>query len=473
MNQSVDNLSRIDDQIPQVIDAKIVVSISKDKLKASVYVEPPQNGGSKPNLKSLKEALSDQNITYGLNNQLLFDICKKEQYNENIIVAQGKEPTDGIDGHYKLHFKVCRDLKPKAREDGTVDFYNLGMIESVKEGQLLCSLTHPIEGKDGISVTNEKIPFKKGKSVPLLSGKNTKIDENGTSILAKIDGQVEFLNGKINVDETIYIKGNIDPSTGNIKASGNIVISGGVLQGFVVEATGNIQIQGSVSSAKLIAGGNIILQSGIMGGDINCNGDLTSRFIENSSIFVKGDIKADYIMNSDIKCGKSIHATSSFSRIVGGKYIAGKDIVTRTIGSRAGVNTYLEIGTDSYVIERQQQLLGELPLLENKVNSLKHLIDLLRQFEASDRLTPEKKQMLEDGLFSYGEIMGLYEAGKKELEQISELIRDKGYGRVVCTDTMHHGNVVKIGQFQITIREDLIGKSFYYSEEGIRIGDAK
>lgn len=473
MHQSIDNTVKTEALKTQAIDAKIEVFVSEDKLMASVYIDPPQNGGAKPNLKSLNEALAAKNVTYGLDNKILFNICRYDQYNENVLVAQGLEPIAGIDGFYNLHFNANRELKPVEKEDGSMDFYNLGMVENVKKGQLLCTITNPVEGKDGITVTNVKIPYTKGKPVPMLLGKNTEVDENETSIYAAIDGQVEFINGKINVNETVYIKGNIDPSTGNIKVSGNVVISGSVLHGFVVEATGNIQIQGTVSSAKLIAGGSIILQSGVMGGDINCEGDLNSRFIENSNVFVKGDIKADYIMNSDIKCGKSIHATSSFSRIVGGKYVAGKNIVTRTVGSRAGVHTYLEIGTDSYVIERQQQLLKELPMLENKVKSLNNLIDLLRQFEASNRLTPEKKQMLDEGLYSYEEINNSYEAGKKELEQISELIKNKGYGRITCTDTIHHGSVVRIGEFQITIREDMKWKSFYHTDEGIHTGDAK
>ena len=473
MNNPISNTSTIDKSIPQPVDAIIEVSISNDKLEATVKIEPPKHGGIGPNIQTLRTAFANKNVTYGINNKILLDICNKPTYNKDIIFARGTEPINGIDGTYEILFQVLKDSKPKERDDGTVDFHNLEIVENVKQGQVLCRITHPTEGKDGISVTREKISSIKGKPVPSLLGKNTRLNKDGNAIVATIDGQVECNNGKINVNETLYIKDNVDNSTGNIKVVGNVIINGAVLPGFIVEAAGNIQVNGGVSSATLIAGGNIILASGVIGGKLNCGGDLTSRFIENSSVFVKGNIKTDYIMNSNIKCGKSLQTVSSISRIVGGVYVVGQNVVARIIGSSAGINTSLELGTDSAIIERQQELIKELPSLEAKIHSLKNLISLLRQFESSKRLTPDKKQMLENALFSYEEITELFKNGKEELEQITESIRVKGYGRIICTDTIHPGTTVKIGSVQMRIREPLLGKSLYYSEEGICIGIAK
>lgn len=472
MTHSINN-STIDNSAPQPEDALIEVCILNNKLEACVNIVPPKHGGMGPNIQSLKTALTNQNVIYGVDEKTLHDICKTPIYNRNIIVARGTKPVNGIDGTYKILFRVVKDLKPKENKDGTVDFYNLGIVENVKKGQILCTIKPPTKGIDGISVTKEKIPCRNGKPVPLLQGKNTALNKDGTAIFATIDGQVDYVRGKINVNETLFIKENVDLSTGHIKVTGNVIINGAVHRGFVVEAAGNIEIKGRVSSATLIAGGNIILRSGVNGSKINCDEDLISRFIENCSVFAKGNIKTDYIMNSNIKCGKNLQTTSSISKIVGGTYLVGENIEARIIGSSAGINTYLEIGTDSTIIERQLELLKELPSLESKLHSLQSLISLLRQFETAKRLTPEKKQMLDNAVFSYSEISKSIENGKQELEQITESIRTKGYGRIICTGTIHPGTIVKIGSVQAKINEPLIGRTLYHSEEGICIGITK
>ena len=425
-----------------------------------------------PNIQSLRDMLASNNITYGVDVKSLLNICNGSNYNKDILVAKGISPVNGIDGRFQIHFDAAKDSKPIEKEDGTVDFYNLESVENVKEGQLLATIIHPIDGKDGISVSRDKITYIKGKPVPSISGKNTKLNSNGTKVFAAIDGQVDFSQGKINVFETLYIKSNVDNSTGNIKVAGNVIISGTVLSGFSVEATGNIQIYGGLSSVKLVAGGNIILRGGIIGGNLSCEGDLTSKFIENCKVFAKGDIKTDYVMNSNIRCGKNLYAINSISKIVGGKYLVGENIQANIIGSNANVKTYLELGTDPATIKRQIELKNDIPLLETKKHSLESLIDLLKQFETNNRLTIEKKQMLDDAIFSYNEITELVHKGRQELDEITESIKSKGYGRVICKGIMHSGTTVKIGSVQATIQDTIFAKSLYYSEDGICMGNA-
>lgn len=472
MNHSNNNASTNDKSVPQPVDSIIEVSISNNRLEASVNIKPPQHGGIEPDIQSLRKILSSHNITHGVNGKILLDICKNRIYDEDVKVAQGTYPTNGVDGSYQIHFDTAKNSKPIEKDDGSVDFYNLESFENVKQDQLLCTIIHPIEGIDGISVSREKIPYIKGKPVPSLLGKNTKLSDDGLEIIATIDGQVDYSQGKINVFETLYIKDDVDNSTGNIKVAGNVIVNGTVLSGFVVEATGNIQIHGGLSSVTLIAGGDIVLRGGVIGGNLICEGDLTSRFIESCKVFVKGDIKTDYVMNSDIKCGKNLHAINSISKIVGGKYLVGENIQANIIGSNASIKTYLELGTDPSTIKRQQELTKEIPPLETKKHSLESLIYLLQQFEASNRLTAEKKQMLDNALFSYNEIIELIENGKLELNKITESIKLKGYGRVICKGILHSGTTVKIGSVQTTIHDTMFNKSLYYSEDGICIGNA-
>lgn len=472
MIHSDKDINNNDNIIPQPIDSIIEVIISHNKLEASVNVKPPEHGGKSPNIQTIREVLDSKNISYGVNVKRLLEICKNPNYNTDILVAKGVAPINGIDGTFSILFDTAKNSKPIEKEDGTVDFYNLENVENVKEGQLLCTITHPIEGKDGISVSRDIIPYIKGKAVASILGKNTKLSADGTKVFASMDGQVDYSQGRINVFETLYIKENVDNSTGNINVAGNVIISGRVLSGFMVQATGNIQIHGGLGSVRLIAGGDIILRGGIIGGNISCEGDLTSKFIENCKVFVKGDIKTDYIMNSNVQCGKNLYAINSISKIVGGRYLVGENIEANIIGSKANVKTYIELGTDPLIINRQLELTKDIPLLETKKHSLESLISLLKQFQENNRLTIEKKQMLDNAIFSYSEINELIDSGKLELEKITDSIKSKGYGRVLCRGIMHSGTTIRIGSAQTSIKEAIFAKSLYYSEDGICMGKA-
>lgn len=453
------------------IDAIINISLSNDKLEAILSIKPPKDGGKEPDVEAIKAALESKNVTFGIIEKSLNDMGNHPVYNKGVIIAKGARSVPGKDGIYEFLFKFDKDLKPREKEDGTVDFHNLEIVENVKKNQVLCTITPPTKGIDGRTVTGDPISAIEGKPIPNLLGKNTKYNEDGTAIVATIDGQVDLVTNKINVNETFVINNDVSNATGNIRSLGNVVINGTVESGFLVEAKGNIEVSGNVSSATLKAGGNIILRSGVIGSNLLCEGDLTTRFIENSDVFVKGEIQAAYIMNSQIKCGKSLQTIGSKSKIVGGTCIAGENIETSNLGSSAYVKTLIQIGTDTNSITRQQELLNEIPALENKMESLKSLISLLRQYKEADRLVGDKKRMYVDALYSYREIDGQLTTYKQELEEIKDAVKEKGYGRVLCTDTVYAGVTIKIGSYQTTIREEKFRKSFYYTDEGIDTGN--
>lgn len=453
------------------VDAIVEVSISKDKLQASLIIKSPKNGGLECNYPYIRKALVSRGVSYGLKTEKLLALCENPKYDEKIIVAEGLPPIDGLDGSFDIKFNTEQDSKLVRSEDGTVDFYNLDNIENIKKDQLLCTIVPPKEGKDGMSVLGKKITPIKGKAVPPLSGKNTYLNEEGTEVRSKIAGQVTYVDEKIKVDETLYIKNDVDFSTGNINVVGNVVIGGSVLSGFTVQATGNIQIEGSLNSVTLIAGGDIILRSGIIVGDISCEGDLNSKFVEKCKVLVKGDIKTNCVMNSDIKCGKSLQAIDSTLKIVGGKYLVAGNIQAQTIGSPANIKTYLEIGIDPKAIRNHKALTKKIQDLETKRKSLISLISLLEKLDEGGQLSPDKKISLKDSLFSYNSITKSIENKKLELNKIGDLIKSKTSGRVTCKGILYSGTTIKIASAKKDISKTIFNKSLYYSNQDIYIED--
>lgn len=454
-------------QLPHPVDAIIHASISSNRLNAYLCIDPPMHGGAPPTLAALEAALAKCKITYGMNTAYLKELAENPIYNENIEIAQGVMPVNGVNGTYTSKVRLNVAPKPKINPDGTVDFRDLGIVENVRKGQVLCEITHPTNGTEGMTVTGKKLLPLKGKAVPSLLGKNTELSPDGTEIYAKIDGQVEYDGRKIHVNKTYAIKGNVDNSTGNVKVVGNVVITGTILPHFVVEASGDIEIHGTVVSAQLKADGNIILHSGVIGSELSCKGDLTSKFIENCNISVLGSVTADYIINSKIECGQSLQLTGSKGKIFGGSCVVGHDIVARVIGSEAWVRTDLKIGAIPAVIKRQQELTQLLPTLEKQIESLKSLISLLQQQESVNHLNPQNKMILDKTLFSYETCTTMFESSKQELTEINQSIQQMGHGKIICSDHIFPGINITIDSAKLFIVDKMTNTSFYCSEDEI------
>ncbi|MGE4276110.1 MAG: DUF342 domain-containing protein [Lawsonibacter sp.] len=457
------------DSLP--IDAMIHSSISNDGLKAFLNIEPPVDGGAGPTLEAITAELTMKNITYQVDDEKLNDLVANPVYHLDVLVSSGLKPVDGVDGTATFLIRTKKSaFKPKTDENGNVDYHDLDMVESVARGQTLCTITLPTEGTPGISVQGRELPQRKGKPVPSYLGRNTELNEDGTAILSKIDGQVEFNGQQINVEETFYVKGNVDISTGNLQVNGNLVIRGMVLPGFALKAAGNIEVEGTVADATIKAGGDVKLHSGITGGKVHCGGDFACKYIENSQIFAVRDINAESIVNSDVKCGKSIVISGAIAKIIGGSCIAGENIEAHCIGSRANIKTKLELGTDPAVIERQQKLLAHISEMESQNNKLNPLIAILQQLEANNRLTPEKKQALENVQYTYETNMQLLEVEKNELEEIAQSIKAKGFGQILCSETIYAGTQITIGDASLTITDALNHVSLYYKDGEICVG---
>ncbi len=78
---------------------------------------------------------------------------------------------------------------------------------------------------------------KKGKKPLLRYGKNVRLLDNETSLVAEKDGLVELKGGKVIVSE-IFEVSNVDSKVGNIYFNGTVIVRENALNGFQIKATG-------------------------------------------------------------------------------------------------------------------------------------------------------------------------------------------------------------------------------------------
>jgi uncharacterized protein (DUF342 family) len=460
---------------PKPFDATVKVYVTPDILEARIYLEPPENGGVDATPQMIDDAIKLANVVYGIDAELIGQLKNRPVYSQELVMARGLKPVDGTDGSISYNFKLVTDPHPKLRENGTVDYRDLGIIENADKGKVLCNITLPTKGTEGISVVGKKLLQISGKAVNSPLGRNTKLSEDQTKVIATVDGNVTLINSKVSVSETFVVNENVDNSTGNIVFVGNVQIFGNVLENFSVNARGNVDIYGTIEGGIVKSGKNINAHGGIVGMShsvIECKGNLVSTFLENCTIEADGSITAESIMNCTIKCDQSLELVGIRAKLIGGRCLVGKDIIANVIGSPANLLTELILGADPATMIRHATLLNELEQMTIQSSKLNQIITLLTQYEAAGRLPQDKVDVLESSKLSLNVNSTKLKIKQKELELIKQKIENAGKGKVVCRSIMHRGVRLTIGFTHKNIEEPFTYSTFTSNECEILVTSA-
>ncbi len=450
----------------------IALEVSPDKMKASIIVAPPEEGRVLSE-KEIIDFLKGRGIVYGIIESNVENISKYAVYNERIEIAEGTPPTSGQNGKVEFHFDLNREKKPVILEDGRVDFRNLDLIQSVKKGDILCSLVPPSAGTPGKTVYNTDIPAIDGKPAVLPMGKNVTVSEDGQKLIAAIDGQVSYIDGKVNVFANYEVPADVDNSTGNINFIGNVIVRGNVLSGFTIEAGGSVEVMGVVECAVIKAGGDIILRRGMQGlgkGVLISGGDIVARYIENSNIEAKRDIKSEAIMHSNVICGNKLELSGKKGLLVGGNCKVGKEVVAKFIGSYMNTPTEIEVGVDPSLKDQYKKVREEIRRMEEDIKKAEQAIAILKKLEMSGKLTPEKQDIMAKSVRTKIHYSNRIEELKRELIQIEQRLQQEANGKVRAYDYIYPGTRVTIGTSSLYVKDNLRYCTLYRDGVDIRVG---
>ncbi|MCB1146727.1 MAG: DUF342 domain-containing protein [Leptospiraceae bacterium] len=341
------------------------VIISTDKTAAWLYsAEFPDD--KFPSIEMIRAVIhANQFMDVITEQELQEEVAKaKSRHTDRIQIARGRPAQNGWPEYVRLvHEKQINSGKIK--EDGRMDFREREMFLNVKKSQQIGILVKAQNKSDGYTVYGNTIQAVFSTRGPKM-GKNLTLDKQYENVvLAEIDGVLVETNSIVYVDETLYIKSDLDLNIGNIRFNGNVEISGSVPPGFIVEAGGSLRILGLAERSHLSAGGNLIVIGGIIGKPaikIKSGGRIETLYLRNVNISAAEDILVrDSIYQSNIECGGKIICKQESGQIIGGHLKAKEKIECRIAGSASGVPTILEVGFD--------------PVFEQELNAFEKEID--------------------------------------------------------------------------------------------------
>jgi uncharacterized protein (DUF342 family) len=455
-------------------DAELNIEVEDDGLAAYISYEPAL-GGSNLTSAEVLDQIKEAGIVFGLNEEEFLAEFDSQKQLEEFKIATGEEAQAGDNAELEFEFDTESDSnKVKLNEDGTADFYNLGKIINVEEGDVLVSKTPLTEGEPGKNVRGEEIPPEPGQDIKMPQGKNVKVSADGLELISKMEGQASYDGSKVSVEDSHQVNGNVNLSTGNIDFNGNVIIRGDVEEGMEINAGGSVEVQGSVYEADIKSGGQISINKGFIGsqskGLLEAEGNIEVKFIENGTVKTESDlIVRDAIIHSNVDVGKTIDVEQGKGLISGGAVRAGEEILAKVIGSNLATSTEVSVGITPQLRDDYHQINDKLEKMQKDLSETVKNVNLLKKVkDEQDGLSEKKENLLNQLIRKRFSLAKDLEDAKQEKNELNEKLEKRKDGAIKVKKEINPGVVVRIGTCKKKVTEKNSNVKYHLREGDIK-----
>lgn len=447
-------------------------AVTEDKMQAYVRFYAPSIGGEEMTAEELVKDLEIKGIKHGIKRDVIDAYFTKREYCTNILIAEGTEPVQGKDAYIEYYFNTDKKAKPTLKEDGSVDFFQLNVVQHCNEGDVLAKLFPAERGMPGKNLAGELIRPREVKNEVLKFGNNIAISEDKTVLTSLVNGHVELVEDRVFVSDVLTVE-NVDTATGNIEYEGSVQVNGNVCTNFHVKAKGNIEVKGVVEGAYLEAGGNIIIARGMNGmgrGELKAEGNIIAKFLENVTAQAAGYVASESILHSHVMAGTEVNVDGKRGFITGGKVSAVQSINVKTLGSPMGADTTVEVGADPNMKIRVQQLQKQIGEDSKSLKSIQQVLVATKQKIAQGaKLTPEQLKYLQSLAAANQQKTEAINASTAELDSLMEQLTGDDNAHIIVRGTVYPGTKICIGDVSMVVQKEAQYSRFIKSRGDVKL----
>ncbi len=360
----IDEFSQLDSEAGAFIDLRI----SEDKVVA--FIRVPQAMLGSDDIEPVKKIIKKRGIKYGIvDDQSIRDFIKRcKDPAEKFNVAIGKPATIGRSAEIIYHFHNEHDSAGIINKDGSIDFTSRGDSPFVKKGQVLAE-KHPMEhAKSGIDIFGETLLVGDVTDLELECSDGAELSRDGLKIISTISGQPSLdSKGVVSVLEQFKINGDVDFKTGNVNFKGNVVVSGTVKEGFLVECKELIAKE--INGGIIRTAGDLKVSNGIVNADIQTHGSIQVKFVSNSKVYGSGNMMVTReIMESMIAISGQMN--NETGRITGSTISARMGFIVKQIGTEKAETSTIKAGADDHIQWIAEKYDGQMSTIQKDLDSI-------------------------------------------------------------------------------------------------------
>lgn len=431
----------------------VSVAVSDDAMTATLHVTAPGPAAAPFTRADVDAALDAAGVRLGVDHLLLASLPL--HVSGSYLVASGWAAVPGPDGRVEYALSASSEFRPRARDDGGVDFRAVATIPGVSAGQLLAVLVDPSPGTPGRTVRGDVLPAEPGRPAVLPIGENVVESDDGQRLYAAIDGLLELQGARVSVRPDLVIPGDVDFTTGSVAFAGDVVVRGSVRPGFRVEATGRVVVLGDVEQAEVRAGSLVWVKGAVVGqrSVVRSGGDVKVRTVHEARVEARGSVYVEReLADTTVLASVDLVLEAPRNRISGGTAWVGHQVTAGEIGAAGEVATRVIVGVDPFTAELRESLSAERA---EHARALERVGDALRPFHADPGLLRRVSQERRRAAERLGAVerslrarLGEVEARMAELEPR----QDGSEPCVVARRALRPGVVLEMGQARLRLR---------------------
>ena len=305
----------------------------------------------------------------------------------------------------------------RSSDDDAVCYYSHSIYTVVRVGDVLGEINFETTGTDGTDVYGEPVPAQPGKALQLTYDESIQI-KDANKLVAERDGILIRDDTTARVSDTLEVDANVDFRTGNIDFPHNVLVHGGVKDGFTIKASEDIEVRGLIEASNLIAGRDLRVKGGFAGrtqGRAEVAGDLCGKYLDAVTARVAGNL---CIEREVINCHCTVLGDIDSPR---GSLIGGCTRVSGTVHLS-------ELGATAHPVTELH--VGVLPVLDPLIEKLSECIrrcvderaELFEEYKlitahSGKRIAPTHQAKLNDIKLKMGRIQMRLDRAEPALQQ--------------------------------------------------------
>lgn len=447
-------LGKID--CPKVAE-QYTLTISPDNMLAVAKFIPPSDTAERMSKEEFMKDLAFRQIRFGIQEEIINKhFTGPGYYGVQIPVARGVKPRHGSDAKIEYYFNTKISAHPEMAEDGSVDYFNLNMLNHCKEGDVLAKIIPEDKGDPGTTIQGNTVRPRDVRTLHHHFGANIELSADRLTLTSKVNGHVMLVGDQVFVSN-VYEVENVDNSTGNIKYEGSVKVNGNVATNFAIEATGDVIVNGVVEGAQITAQGNITIARGMKGmskGVLKAGGNVISKFIENSTVEAGGFVDTESILHSTVQAGSDIRVTGKKGFITGGRVQAESVVEVRTLGSTMGAPTVVEVGVNPKLKTKYLETQKEVSEIVKTIKNTQPVLQNFTEKKAKGaRFTPEQIEYVKKSAALLEQKKKELEEKSAELKELDEVFAQIKTASVQVTGEVYPGATIVIGDVSMRVND--------------------
>ena len=356
-------------------DGTVEVAISADAMSATASFYPPRGDGLPIDPAFVYELLRRVGVVEGIIEEAITEATMSCNLDRRIlhevVVAKGADPVAEIPEHaalepkFKSHGPLIDDSVQR------VDFRELATLFIAHKGEAIATVQAKRPGVVGKDVRGRETPFERESPESVSAGRN--VERREDKLVATVDGRLSIEGGRLDVDEVLLVKGEVDFHTGHILFPGDVVIEGAVHDGFKLWSGGSIVCKSTVDAFDVNAKKDLICAQGIIGrrrGQVRVGGEMKAKYVQNCHVATRGNVKiSSALVNSQLYTLGSLDMGDK-GVIMGGEVFTAHGLKCGRLGNEAFQATKIHAGMDFTVRQKLDQANERMRLLSARLRQV-------------------------------------------------------------------------------------------------------